>query len=392
MIKRLKGQKKSKKESEMDFTLNEEQEMFKDMARKFFEAECDVSMVRKIEASDSGHVPELWAKMAELGWFGIIIPEKYGGIELSLLEVAIMFEEIGRAAFDSPMMCTLMGTLALLEGGSEEQKNKFLPKIASGDLVLTMAVEEFEMAYDPSFVSVPGISKDGHFVINGTKLFVPYADVADLMLVAARTEGNPGDEKGLTVFLVDGKDSGISFTTLRSVAPDRQFQVDFDNVAVSGDSIVGSLNKGLQLVKSVYEKATAIQCVEMVGGAEQEMHATAQYAKERIQFGRPIGTFQAVQHHLANMYTDVQGSRWSSYLAVFLLSQELAASKEVAMAKAFTSNACQRVSYNATQVHGGMGVDTDNDLHFYFRRSKARDLRFGPSAVHFKRLESEFGF
>ncbi len=375
----------------MDFTLNEEQKMFKDMARKFFEAECDVSMVRKIESSDSGHIPELWAKMAELGWFGIIVPEEYDGIDLSLLEVAILFEEIGRAAFDGPIMCSLTGTLALLEGGTEEQKKKLLPEVAMGELILTMAIEESEVSYDPRYVSVQAASKDGSYIINGTKLFVPYANVADHILVVARTGGNPGDEEGITVFMVDAKDSGISLIPLKSVAPDRQFQVELKDVTVSPDNIVGDLNKGLSLVNAVIEKATAIQCAEMVGGAEQEMKATAEYAKERVQFDRPIGTFQAVQHHLANMYTDVQGSRWSSYLAIFLLSQGQPASKEVAMAKAFTSNACQRVSYNATQVHGGMGVDTDNDLHFYFRRAKARDLRFGPAAIHLKALEAELG-
>ncbi len=375
----------------MDFTLTEEQEMFKDMARKFFEAECDVSMVRKIEASDSGHIPELYAKMAELGWFGIIIPEEYDGIDLSLLEVAVLFEEIGRAAFDGPVMCTLMGTLAILEGGADAQKKKFLPEIAVGELILTMAMEESEASYDPRFVSVRAALKDGGYVINGKKLFVPYADVADHILVVARTEGNPGDAKGITVLMVDAKDPGISLSPLQTVAPDRQFQVEFNEVTVSSDNILGDLNNGLPLVKAVIEKATAIQCAEMVGGAEQEMKATAQYAKERIQFDRPIGTFQAVQHHLANMYTDVQGSRWTTYLALFLLSQGQPASKEVAMAKAFSSNACQRVSYNATQVHGGMGVDMDNDLHFYFRRSKARDLRFGPSAIHLKTLEAELG-
>jgi alkylation response protein AidB-like acyl-CoA dehydrogenase len=373
----------------MDFTLTEEQEMFKDMARKFFEAECDVSMVRKIEASESGHIPELWAKMAELGWFGIIVPEEYDGIDLSLLEVAILFEEVGRAAFDGPVMCSLMGTLAILEGGTDAQKKHLLPEIAMGEQILTMAMEESEASYDPRFVSIGAVSKDADYVINGKKLFVPYANVADQILVVARTQGNPGDAEGITVLMVDAKDPGISLTPLQTVAPDRQFQLDFKDVTVSSDNILGELNKGLPLVKSVIEKATAIQCAEMVGGAEQEMYATAQYAKEREQFGRPIGTFQAVQHHLANMYTDVQGSRWTTYLALSLLSQGQPASKEVAMAKAFASNACQRISYNATQVHGGMGVDTDNDLHFYFRRSKARDLRFGPSVIHLKALEAE---
>jgi len=191
--------------------------------------------------------------------------------------------------------------------------------------------------------------------------------------------------------MVDAKDPGIRLTPLETVAPDRQFQVEFNNVTVSSENILGDLDKGLPVVEAVIEKATAIQCAEMVGGAEQEMKATAQYSKERIQFNRPIGTFQAVQHHVANMYTDINGSRWLTYQSLFCLSQGQPASREVAMAKAFTSNACQRVSYNATQVHGGMGVDMDNDLHFYFRRSKAMDLRFGPAAIHFKALETELG-
>ena len=373
----------------MDFTLNEEQEMFKDMARKFFESECDVSMVRKIEASDSGHMPEMWSKMAELGWLGIIIPEEYEGFDLSLMEVAILFEEIGRAAFDSPLMSTLMGTLAILEGGSEAQKKNLLPEIVAGNLILTLAVQEPNVSYDPSYVSVSAASKDDGFILNGKKLFVPYANVADSILVVARTQGDPGDEEGITVFMVDAKDPGIELTPLETVAPDRQFQVEFKNVTVSSENILGDLHTGLPLVTSVIEKATAIQCAEMVGGAENEMKATAAYALERVQFDRPIGTFQAVQHHLANMYTDINGSRWLTYQALFCLSQGQSASREVAMAKAFASNACQRVSYNATQVHGGMGVDMDNDLHFYFRRSKAMDLRFGPSAIHLKALETE---
>ena len=376
----------------MDFTLNEEQEMFKDMARKFFEAECDVSMVRKIEASDSGHMPEVWAKMAELGWLGIIIPEEYEGFDLSLMEVAILFEEIGRAAFDSPLMCTLMGTLAILEGGSEAQKIKLLPEVVAGNLILTLAIQETEVSYEPRFVSVSADSKDDGFILNGSKLFVPYANVADSILVVARTQGDPGDEDGITVFMVDAKDPGIELTPLETVAPDRQFQVEFNDVTIPSENILGGLDSGLPLVASVTEKATAIQCAEMVGNAEQEIKATAQYSKERIQFDRPIGSFQAVQHHVANMYTDINGSRLLTYQSLFCLSQGQPASREVAMAKAFTSNACQRVSYNATQVHGGMGVDMDNDLHFYFRRSKAMDLRFGPSAIHLKALETELGF
>ncbi len=375
----------------MDFSLSEEQEMFRDMVRKFFEAECDKSVIRELAKSETGHSPELWAKMAELFWMGIMIPEEYDGAGLGMIEEAILFEEVGRAAFDSPLFCTFMGTLAILEGGTEEQKKDLLPKVASGGLILTMATEELEVSYDPRFVSVSAAAKGDGYVINGTKQFVSYANVADCIFVVARTEGSPGDEEGITVFMVDGKDRGIKLTELETIAPDRQFQVDFDNVSVSSENILGGLNKGLVLVKSVIEKATALACAEMLGGAEHQMQVTAEYTKERVQFDRPIGTFQAVQHQLADMFTDVQGSRWTTYQAVARLSEGMPAAKEVAIAKAFTSSACQRAGATAHQLHGGMGVDLDNDLHFYFERAKALELKFGSAPVQLKALEAELG-
>jgi len=375
----------------MDFSFNEEQEMFRDMARKFFEGECDKSVIRELAKSGTGHSPELWKKMAELFWTGIIIPEEYGGAGLGLMEAAIMFEENGRAAFDSPLFCTLMGTLAMIEGGTEEQKKEFLPKVASGELILTIVAEELGVSYAPRFITVPAASGADGYVIRGTKQFVSYANVADCMLVVTRTKGSPGDEEGITIFMVDPKSSGITLTELDTIAPDRQFQVDFDNVTVSHDNILGDLHHGLDLLKIVYEKGAALICADMLGGAEFQLQATADYTKEREQFNRPLGTFQAVQHQLADMFTDVEGSRWTTYQAVSRLSREMSAAKEVAIAKAFTSSACQRAGATAHQLHGGMGVDLDNDLHFYFERAKAMELKFGAAPFHLKVLETELG-
>jgi alkylation response protein AidB-like acyl-CoA dehydrogenase len=322
---------------------------------------------------------------------GIIIPEEYGGEGLDLMVAAILFEENGRAAFDSPLFCTFMGALAIMEGGNKAQKTALLPKVAAGKLILTVAAEELDVPYDPRFISTLATLKDDDYVINGTKQFVPYANVADYILVVARTEGIPGDENGITIFMVDRKSPGITLTELETIAPDKQFQVDFDNVSVSSDHILGGLSQGLPLVKSVIEKGTVLLCAEMVGGAEYQLKATADYTKEREQFDRPIGTFQAVQHQLADMFTDVQGSRWTTYQAVSRLSKGMPAAKEIAIAKAFTSDACQRAGATAHQLHGGIGVDTDNDLHFYFRRAKAMALKFGPSLIHLEALEAELG-
>ena len=373
----------------MDFALSEEQEMLRKSARDFLIAECPKSLVREIEAGDLGYSPELWKKMAALGWMGLAMPEEYGGAGFSLLDMAVLFEEFGRAAMPGPMFSTTVGALAVLEFGTEEQKRVLLPKVASGELIITMAMAEPEVNEDPRFIATRAESHDGGYAITGTKLFVPYAHIADYMLVMARTEGASGDDSGLTVFIVDAKAGGINLTPLITIAADKQFEVVFDKVSVSDGDTLGSLHKGLPMVKAVLRKATAIQCAMMVGGAQQELELTAEHTKTRIQFDRPIGTFQAVQHRLADMFVDIQGARWTTYQAVWRLSEGLPADREVAIAKAFSNIACQRVAASAQQLHGGIGVDKDYDLHFYFRRAKAFELSLGSIPFHLKTLEAE---
>jgi alkylation response protein AidB-like acyl-CoA dehydrogenase len=374
----------------MDFAPSEEQEMLKKSARDFLSVECPKKVVREIEAGDLGYSPELWKKMASLGWMGLALPEEYGGAGLSLLDMAVLFEEFGRAAMTEPMFSTVvLGALPILKWGTEEQKKAFLPKVATGELFLTMALAEPGVNEDPLFVTTRAMTKDDGFLIHGTKLFVPYAHIADYLLVVARTKGVAGDKKGITVFIVDRKSQGINITPLVTIAADKQFEVQFDKVFVSSKNILGSLHNGLPLVREMLKKATAIQCAEMVGMAQQEMEITAEHTKNRVQFERPIGTFQAVQHRLADMFIDVNGVRWTTYQAVWRLSEGLPADREVAIAKAFANIACQRVAFSAQQLHGGLGVDKDYDLHFYFRRAKAFALTLGSTPFHLKTLEAE---
>ena len=375
----------------MNFELDEQQQMLRTAARDFLAAECDKSVVRQLEASDSGHSPQLWKKMAELGWTGIVIPEQYGGVGLGVLDLAVLFEEIGKAAFDSPLFGAVTATLALVAGATEAQKESLLPKVASGELIPTLAVAEHEVSNDFRFVSVPAQLKDGGYVIQGTKLFVPYATVAGELLVVARTAGQPGDDAGLSIFMVPATAPGVRCSPLRTIAPDKQFRVDFDGVRVSADRLVGRLNQGLALLQPVMEKAAAVQCAEMVGNAQHELDVTAKYTTERVQFDRPLGTFQAVQHHLTNMFIDVQGARWTSYQAISRLSRGAPAARELAIARAFTSDACQRVAFTAQQLHGGIGVDLAYDLHFYYRRAKALELKVGAAPLHLQALEREIG-
>lgn len=370
----------------MDFALTDEQQLFRDAVRKFLRERCHSKVLRELEQGETGFSPPLWAAMAEQGWTGIIVPERHGGSDLGFLELGVLLEEIGGAAFDSPIFASLMATLAILGGGSPAQQERLLPGIVSGRTIVALAVEERGVAYEPRFTATRANRIAGGYHLSGQKMFVPYATVADHLLVLARTGGAAGDDSGCTLLLVDRGAPGVHIAPLETIAPDRQYVVEFDGVFASGDAVLGHEGAALSVLDDVYRKGTALVCAEMVGGAEHQLAATAEYMKQRIQFDRPLGSFQAVQHHLADMFTLVQGSRWASYQAIDRLHRDLPAEREVLIAKAFTSDACQRVAALAHQLHGGVGVDVENDLQFYFRRAKALELKFGPAPVQLKRL------
>ena len=374
----------------MDFALSAEQELLKKEARHFLETECPKSMVKKLEASELGYSPEMWKKMADLGWLGLILPEAYGGVGGSLLDLAVMLEEVGRTTAPSPIFSTMvMGVLPILEAGNEQQKKHLLPRVANGEVLLTMALAEPEADYQPQYLSTHATHhKDGVFSITGTKLFVQNAHTANYLLVVARTGKVNAAGDGISIFIIDSDTSGVASTPLITIAADKQFEVMLDKVPCSNNDVLGGLNKGWPIVESTLRKATALQCVEMVGVAHKALELTASYAATRIQFARPIGSFQAVQHRLADMLTDVESARWLSYQAVWRLDKGLPAAREVSIAKAWTSDACQRVVSGAHHIHGGVGFDVDYDLHYHFRWSKALELNLGSAPIHKGMAES----
>ncbi|MEE8374385.1 MAG: acyl-CoA dehydrogenase family protein, partial [Dehalococcoidia bacterium] len=266
----------------MDFSLSEEQELLRKSARDFLAAECPKSVVKEIEASEEGYSPGLWRKMADLGWMGLAIPEEYGGAGFSLVDLAVLFEEFGRAAAPGPMFSTVaLGALPILEWGSEEQKKALLPRVASGDLMLTLASSEAEVGHDPRFVAATALSRDGGFAVSGTKLFVPYAQLAGYLLVVCRTAGKPGDDDGLSVLVVDRNAGGVKLTALTTIGADRLFEVEFDGTPVSSTDVLGSEGEALPMARSILRKAAALQCAQMVGGAQMELEITAERAKNR---------------------------------------------------------------------------------------------------------------
>lgn len=362
----------------MDLGLSEEQEMLKELARDFLQKECPKRLVRQLDESDEGYSSELWHKMAELGWMGLVFPEKYGGNERNFLDLTILLEEMGYNIVPGPFFSTVvLGGLTVLTAGSEEQKMKFLPKIAGGEMILSLALTEPTASYDSASVKTKAVARNGEYVIKGTKLFVLDANVADYILCVARTKQAKNPENGITLFLVDAKSPGVKCTLLKTLARDKQCEVVFDNVTVSEKSIVGERDAGWPIVKDVLQKATVAKCAEMVGGAQAALDMAVNYAKERVQFGRPIGSFQAIQHYCANMATDVSGLRFITYKAAWKVSEGLPADLDVAIAKAWASEAYGRVTLSAHQIFGAIGFTMDHDIHLYYRQAKAAEIIFG---------------
>ena len=362
----------------MNFALSEEQEMLRKMARDFLTDKCPKTLVKEMEEDERGSSPELWGEMAGLGWLGLVFPENCGGGGMSFLDLAVLLEETGRACLPGPFFSTVvLGGLSISDAGTEEQKKEYLPGIASGKAIFTLALTEASAQYDAASITVKATADGGDYIIDGTKLFVPDAHIADYLLCVAKTDAQKKAEDGITIFIVDAKSPGISSTVLKAVAGDKLCEVVFDQVRVPGDNILGSLGQGWSVVQRIIERAAAAKCCETVGCIQQALEMTVDYAKDRKQFDRPIGSFQVIQHYCANMATDVDGLRFSAYQAAWVLSEGLPGTEEVAIAKAWQSEACERVISLAHQIHGAIGVTMDHDLQFYTRRAKAAETTFG---------------
>jgi alkylation response protein AidB-like acyl-CoA dehydrogenase len=377
----------------MNLALSETQEMIRKSARDFLSSKCPKTLVREMEQDDQGYSPVLWQQMAELGWMGLVFPEKYGGAGMSFLDIAMLLEEMGRACLPSPFFSTVvLGGLPILDLGSEKQKEEYLPKIASGEIVLTLALTEPSARYDASSITVKATANGNDYIISGTKLFIPDAHIADYMLCVARTSEQIKAEDGITIFIVDTKNPGISCKVLDTIAKDKLCEVVSDQVRVHKENILGQLDRGWSELRKTIERASVAKCCEMVGGAQQVLEMTVTYAKERVQFGRPIGSFQAIQHHCANMMIYVDGSRLITYRAAWMLSQGIPCTKEVAVAKAWTGEAYRKVIFLGHQVHGGIGFTLDYDLQLYFRRAKAAEVTFGDANFYSDIVADEMGF
>jgi alkylation response protein AidB-like acyl-CoA dehydrogenase len=376
----------------MDLDLNKEQKILKRSAQDFLKKECPPSLIREMKDDERGYPPELWDQMVELGWTGVMIPEKFGGIGGSYLDLCILLEAMGAVCCPGPFFSTVvLGGLTLLSVGNDEQKQLFLPKIADGDLIFSLAATEPGIWYDMSQIKMSAVIDADDYVLEGTKLFVENGHIADYLICAARTDSEAGTQKGLSLFLIDARSSGIQCTPAETLGYERQCELVFDKVRVPKANVLGEVGQGYETLKRLQEKAAVAKCAELVGCIQTAFDMTVKYAKDRKQFGRPIGSFQAMQHHCANMVVDVDGSRFMTYQAAWKISEDLAASREAAMAKAWTSEASRRVTSLAHQIHGAISFTEEFDVHLFYRRAKAGEVAFGDTEYHLETVAQELG-
>ena len=373
----------------LDFT--EEQEMLKNSARDFLSTECPKTLVKELEEDEKGYSPDIWKKMAELGWMGLVIPEDYDGMGMEFMDLVLLLQEMGRNILPGPFFSTaVLGALPIVAAGSEAQKKELLPKIANGEAIVTMALVEPSASYEPSGVSLKATAQGDSYVLEGTKLFVENAHIADYILVVARTKEGTA-EAGITVFICDGKAPGISSTVIPTIGADKQCEVVFSKVSVPKTAILGELDKGWPIVARALEQATIARCAEMLGGCEAALDMTVAYSKDRVQYGKPISSFQVLQHYMANMVIYLETARNLIYETAWMVSEGMPCSKLVAATKGWANQAYKFITERSVHIHGAIGTTRDHDIGLYYRRALSAEFNFGNGEVQREAIARQLG-
>jgi len=354
----------------VDLNLTESQLILRESAREFLAAECPPSLVKRMEDDPRGYPVELWQRIAQMGWPGIVVPEEYGGHDGGFLDLLVLLQETGRAALPGPFFSTaVLAGFAILEGASTEQKRSLLPRLCSGELLISLALSEPGVDFGLDHLATTAVTRRGGYSITGVKLFVPDAHVAELLLCVASAAGLGKD--GTSAFLVKTSSPGVAVTPLATNLRDKQFEVVFTDVRAEASDALGSDGEARPWLERALEKAMVAKCAEMVGAGRKVLEMTVEYAKVRVQFGKPIGTLQAIQHHCANLATCIETAELMTYRAGWLIEQGLPCRRDVLRAKAWTNEACKRAAALGHQVHGGMGFTREYDLYLYTGRMTA---------------------
>jgi len=378
----------------MDIGFSEEQELLRETARKFLDAECDSRFVRARMAEPAAVTGEFWRLLAEQGWLGIVYPEADGGSGLGLVDLVVLMEEMGRRVMPGPFLSTvLLGGAAVAEAGSPEQRREWLPRIAAGEKKAALAWTEPALRWDAAGVALPARETGGGFTLSGAKLFVGDAHLADILVVAARTRDGSTMEDGVSLFLVPKDTPGLTVRLMPTIDETRKLcEVWLDNVALPGAALLGERHQGWAPLSRVVMRATVALCPEMCGSAQQVLDMTVEYAKLRVAFGKPIGSYQGVKHQAADMLVAIENAKSLTYYAAWACDEaQPDAALAVSMAKAAASDMARKIAGAGIQLHGGIGMTWEHDLQLYFKRAKASEVAFGDATWHRERVARLFG-
>ena len=373
----------------MDIGFTDEQELLRDTARRFLESECNTQFVRRRMAEPAAVTDEFWQKLAEQGWLGIIYPEEEGGSGLGLVDLVVLMEEMGRAVMPGPFLSTvLLGGAAIGDAGTPAQRQQWLPQIAAGTAKAALAWTEPDLRWDAAGVTASAREAAAGFTLSGTKLFVGDAHLADILVVAARTRDGSTMEDGVSLFLVPKDTPGLAITVLPTIDETRKLcEVRLDNVVLPMAALIGKRHRGWVPLSRVIARATVALAAEMCGGAQQVLDMTVAYAKIRIAFGKPIGSYQGVKHQAADMLVAIENAKSLTYYAAWAMDQGLEeAPLAVSMAKAAASDMYRKVAGTGIQLHGGIGMTWEHDLQLYFKRARASEVAFGDATWHRERV------
>ena len=379
----------------MALVLSEEQTMLKDMAKDFFTEQAPVTNLRKLrdEEDENGYDKEVWQQIVELGFAGILIPEEQGGTGFGPMGLGIVMKEAGRTLAATPLYATaVLGAGLILKAGSEQQKADYLPKIAGGELLMALALEE-RAHHNPAAVAMTVTKDGGAYVLSGEKTFVLDGHIADTLIVVARSGGQAGETQGLSMFLVDAKADGVSVQRTMMVDNRNCANVKLDNVKLSADALLGGEGGAYADLEPVLDLGRICIAAEMLGGAETVFDTTLDYLKERKQFGKIIGTFQALQHRAAEMFCEIEICQSVLLDALSALDERRNDIPQLAsLAKARIGDAARLITNEGVQMHGGIGMTDAVDIGLFIKRARVQAQIFGDSGYHRDRYADIGGY
>ncbi len=369
----------------MDFDLSKAQKLLQQSAREFFSRECKPERVRELMASETAFDDALWRGMADQGFTGLTIPEEYGGLGLSLVDLIAVAEEMGRACLPGPFISTLWAAELINRAGSEGQRKHYLEAIAAGEMKATVALLEEDAGWDPEAVAMRAEKEGKEYRLRGAKHFVNDAAVADVIICVARSG------EGFVLLPVARDAQGVKITATSAIDATRKlYTVEFDNVAVAEADALAFTTKTQEALEEATRIATVVLCAEMLGGMQWTLENTVEYAKTRLQFGKPIGIYQAVQHQCADMFNWTEGARSAVYFAAWAVAENDPAAKlAVSVAKTHSSDAARETGNRGVQVHGGIGFTWEHNLQLYYKRAKSSEIMFGDANYHREKIAKQ---